>query len=64
MKKMFGNPFEVFTTIAGNSAEITKNNLKFHKACIAYNQSIIDMMESIDANAKIMNGENEIKNNR
>ena len=59
MKKMFSNPFEVFTTIAGNSAEITKNNLKFHKACIAYNQSIIDMMEAIDANSKILKGESD-----
>lgn len=57
MEKMFSNPFEVFTTTAGNYAEIMKNNMKYHKACIAYHQSIHDMMEAIDDNAKLINGE-------
>lgn len=57
MKKMFSNPFETFTNVVGNSSEIMKNNMKYHKACIAYHQSIHDMMEAIDANSKILKGE-------
>jgi hypothetical protein len=57
MEKMFSNPFEIFTNFAGNSAEIMKNNMKYHKACIAYHQAIHDMMEAIDDNSKLINGE-------
>lgn len=57
IKKMFSNPFKVFTNVVGNSNEITKNNLKFHKACIAYNQAIIDMIEAVESNAKLIKEE-------
>lgn len=54
---MLNNPFETFGTIAKNSHEIMQNNMKYHKACATCHQAIHDMMEAVDANAKIMNGE-------
>ena len=51
------NPFKVMTNIAGNSTEIMKNNMKYHKASIAFHQAAHDMMEAIDDNSKILKGE-------
>lgn len=58
--KSFGllnNPFETLGTMAKNSNEIMQNNMKYHKAAATCHQAIHDMMEAMDANAKIMKGE-------
>lgn len=62
-KNMFSNPFEVFSAFAKgsddaikNSKEIMENNIKYHKAFIAYQEAIRDMMDAIEANAKIVTG--------
>ena len=55
---MFSNPFEIFEAfknVTENSSEIIENNIKYRKACVAYNQSILDMMEAINDNNKILN---------
>ena len=63
-KNMFSNPFEVFAAFAKgteaaikNSKEIMENNIKYHKAFIAYHEAMKDMMEAVAANAKIVTGE-------
>ena len=48
------NPFEIFGKMATNSQEIMKNNIKYHKACVSYHQSITDMLEAINDNAKLL----------
>ncbi len=62
-KNMFSNPFEVFNAFSKgadeamkSSKEIMENNIKYHKAFIAYQEAIKDMMEAIEANAKIATG--------
>ncbi len=62
-KNMFSNPFEVFSSFSKgadeamkNSKEIMENNIKYHKAFIAYHEAIKDMMEALEANAKIVTG--------
>lgn len=58
--KLFGllsNPFETFGTMTKNSSEIMQNNIKYHKAAATCHQAIHDMIEAMDANAKIMKGE-------
>ena len=54
---LLNNPFEILGTMARNSNEIMQNNMKYHKAAATCHQAIHDMMEAIDANAKIMKGE-------
>ena len=54
---MFSNPLEIFESmknLAENSDKIIANNIKYRKACIAYNQAILDMTEAIDDNMKLM----------
>ena len=55
--ELFSNPFEAFNKIAGDSQEIMKNNMKYHKACINYHQAIHDMLEAVSDNAKILKGD-------
>ena len=62
-KNMFSNPFEVFSAFSKgadeamkNSKEIMDNNIKYHKAFIAYHEAIKDMMEALEANANIVTG--------
>ncbi len=66
VKNMFTNPFEVFNafnkgteTAIKNSKEILANNVKYHKAFIAYHEAMRDMMDAITANAKIVSGDNK-----
>ena len=56
------NPIDIFnklTNMASNSQEILENNMKYHKACINYHQSLHDMMEAINDNANLINGTND-----
>ena len=60
-KNMFTNPFEVFNTFTKgtestlkNSKEILENNMKYHKAFIAYHESMKEMMDAVTANVKII----------
>lgn len=62
-KNMLSNPLEVFSAFSKgaddamkNSKEIMENNIKYHKAFIAYHEAIKDMMEALEANAKIVTG--------
>ena len=54
------NPLEVINQFNGfkgsseNAKKITENNLKYHKAFIAYHQALHDMMEAINDNTTIM----------
>ena len=64
VKNMFTNPFEVFNTFnkgsestLKNSKEILENNMKYHKAFIAYHESMKEMMDAVTANVKIIAGE-------
>lgn len=64
IKNMFTNPFEVFNTFAKgaestlkNSKEILENNMKYHKAFIAYHEAMKDMMDAVTSNVKIISGE-------
>lgn len=64
VKNMFTNPFEVFNTFTKgtestikNSKEILENNMKYHKAFIAYHEAMKDMMDAVTANVKIISGE-------
>lgn len=64
VKNMFSNPFEVFKTFAKgteaalkNSKEILENNMKYHKAFIAYHEAMKEMMDAVSANVKIVSGE-------
>jgi len=40
-----------------NAKKITDNNLKYHKAFIAYHQALHDMMEAFNDNTKIMSNQ-------
>ena len=54
---MFTTPleiFEAFNNTLKNSNKIIENNVKYRKACVAYNQSILDMMEAINDNVKLI----------
>ena len=64
IKNMFTNPFEVFKTFTKgtesalkNSKEILENNMKYHKAFIAYHEAMKEMMDAVSANVKIVSGE-------
>lgn len=64
VKNMFTNPFEVFKTFTKgtesalkNSKEILENNMKYHKAFIAYHEAMKEMMDAVSANVKIVSGE-------
>ena len=64
VKNMFTNPFEVFKTFTKgtetalkNSKEILENNMKYHKAFIAYHEAMKEMMDAVTANVKIVSGE-------
>lgn len=54
---MFTTPleiFEAFNNTLQNSDKIIENNIKYRKACVAYNQAILDMMEAVNDNTKLM----------
>jgi len=64
VKNIFTNPFEVFNTFTKatestlkNSKEILENNMKYHKAFIAYHEAMKDMMDAVNSNIKIISGE-------
>jgi hypothetical protein len=64
VKNMFVNPFEVFQSFnkgteqaLKNSKEILDNNMKYHKAFIAYHEAMRDMMDAVTANVKIITGD-------
>lgn len=64
VKNMFTNPFEVFNTFTKGtestlkkSKEILENNMKYHKAFIAYHEAMKDMMDAVTANVNIISGE-------
>jgi hypothetical protein len=64
VKNIFTNPFEVFNTFTKasestlkNSKEILENNMKYHKAFIAYHEARKDMMDAVTSNIKIISGE-------
>ena len=64
VKNMFTNPFEVFNTFTKgtestikNSKEILENNMKYHKAFIAYHEAMKDMMDAVTTNVNIISGE-------
>lgn len=61
VKNMFTNPFEVFNTFNKgtestfkNSKEMLENNMKYHKAFIAYHEAMKDMMDAVTSNVKII----------
>ena len=57
------NPLEVFNQFKSfegkteNAKKINENNLKYHKAFIAYHQAMHDMMEAINDNTALMSTE-------
>jgi len=54
---MFTTPleiFEAFNNTLKNSNKIIENNIKYRKACVAYNQAILDMMEAVNDNVKLI----------
>lgn len=54
---MFTTPLEIFEAFSNtlkNSNKIIENNVKYRKACVAYNQAILDMMEAINDNVKLI----------
>lgn len=57
------NPLEVFNQFKSfdgkteNAKKINENNLKYHKAFIAYHQALHDMMEAINDNTTLMSKE-------
>jgi hypothetical protein len=60
--KTFTEPTEVFQKFletmknsTGDQQKVMDNNIKFHKAFIAYNQAMMDMMEAVNDNAKLIN---------
>ena len=64
VKNMFTNPFEVFKTFSKgtesalkNSKQILENNMKYHKAFIAYHEARKEMMDAVTENVKIISGE-------
>lgn len=59
--KIFSEPTEAFQkfleTMKTSSTEQQKvmdNNIKFQKAFVAYNQAMVDMMEAVNENAKLI----------
>ena len=48
------NQFKDFNGGSENTKKITENNLKYHKAFIAYHQALYDMMEAINDNTTLM----------
>ena len=59
--KIFSEPTEAFQkfleTMKTSSVEQQKvmdNNIKFQKAFVAYNQAMVDMMEAVNDNAKLI----------
>jgi predicted O-linked N-acetylglucosamine transferase (SPINDLY family) len=60
--KQFTEPTEVFQKFLENmknssadQQKVMDNNIKFQKALIAYNQAMVDMMEAVNENAKLIN---------
>lgn len=57
------NPLEVFNQFksfegkTANAKKINENNLKYHKAFIAYHQAMHDMMEAINDNTALISNE-------
>jgi hypothetical protein len=61
VSKTFTEPTEVFQkflenlkNISTDQQKVMDNNIKFHKAYIAYNQAMVDMMEAVNDNTKII----------
>ena len=61
LSKVFSEPTEAFKkfleTMKTSSTEqqnVMDNNIKFQKAFIAYNQAMVDMMEAVNDNAKLI----------
>ena len=61
VSKIFSEPTEAFQkfleTMKTSSVEQQKvmdNNIKFQKAFVAYNQAMVDMMEAVNDNAKLI----------
>lgn len=50
----FQKAVDTFNSIPGDAEKMMENNIKFQKAFIAYNQAMLDMMEAINDNIKIM----------
>jgi hypothetical protein len=50
----FQKAVDTFKSIPGDAEKLMENNIKFQKAFIAYNQALLDMMEAINDNIKIM----------
>lgn len=64
IKNMFVNPFEVFNSFnkgteqaLSNSKQILDNNMKYHKAFIAYHEAMRDMMDAVTSNVKLLTGD-------
>ena len=56
---MWSTPLEIwdaFKKVTTATGKIVENNIKYRKACIAYNQAILDMMEAVNDNTKLMKG--------
>jgi anion-transporting ArsA/GET3 family ATPase len=60
--KQFTEPTEAFQKFletmknsTGDQQKVMDNNIKFHKAFIAYNQAMLDMMDAVNENAKLIN---------
>ena len=61
LAKKMANPFEAFSAMAkgteaayDKSKELMENNIKYHKAFVAYQEAMRDMMDAVAANAKIL----------
>jgi hypothetical protein len=64
LAKKMANPFEAFVAMAKGtegayvkSKELMDNNIKYHKAFVAYQEAMRDMMDAVAANAKFLSGE-------
>ena len=61
VSKNFTQPTEIFQKFldnlkntSGDQQKVIDNNIKFQKAFIAYNQAMVDMMEAVNDNAKLI----------
>ena len=53
--KAFQKFLETMKNSTADQQKVMDNNIKFHKAFIAYNQAMLDMMDSVNENAKLIN---------
>jgi hypothetical protein len=50
----FQKTVDTFKSMPGDAQKLMENNIKYQRAFITYNQALLDMMEAINDNIKIM----------